>query len=250
MKNYRKFTQITLLLLSLSLVSVSCSEETLDPNNNNNQPSVSLHDIQGDWIRIGGNNPTNNGMKINVNEDIGTITDKQQSGFSDGDIKWMDIVGQGSGNYTHQELGSDYNYYPATINFGVDDTLRVDVNHSGAGNLQKWVREANFTPQSVYLEVLQGSWIRVGGNNPTNNDMVIDVEADNGIITDPALSGFDLGDLKWKDIYALNNNSFSYEELGSDNNYYPATMELGVADTLRIDVNNSGAGYIQKWVRQ
>jgi hypothetical protein len=159
-------------------------------------------------------------------------------------------VGQGSNNYTHSELGSDYNYYPATINFGVDDTLRVNVNNSGAGNIQKWVREANYTPQSVFLEVLQGEWIRVGGNNPVNNGIVIDVTDDTGTITDHNISDFENGDIKWKDIYAIDGNSFIYEELGSDDNYYTSTMELGVADTLRIDVNNSGTGNIQKWVRQ
>lgn len=249
MKTFKKYIKTMLLFTVLITVSVSCSSDSLEPDNNPPQQTYPLDDLQGNWIRIGGNNPTNNGMKINVNNDAGTITDAQQSNFMIGDIKWKDIVGQGSGNYTHQELGSDYNYYPAAISLGVDDTLRVDVNNSGAGNIQKWVRESHYTPQSVYLQVLQGSWIRVGGNNPVNNDIVIDVTDETGTISDPALSGFNIGDIKWKDIYALDGNSFIYEELGSDDNYYPATMELGVADTLRIDVNNSGTGNIQKWVR-
>ena len=249
MKAQLKF--IYLLIITLFTI-VSCSEDNLltPDQEQEEQQTYSLDDLQGDWIRIGGNNPTNNGIKINVLNDIGKITDAVQSGFMVGDIKWKDIVGQSSTYYTHSELGSDYNYYSASIDFGVDDTLRVNVNAAGAGNIQKWVREANYTPQSVFLEVLQGDWIRVGGNNPVNNGIIIDITDNTGTITDPVSSGFEIGDIKWKDIYAIDGNSFIYEELGSDDNYYPAEMELGAADTLRIDVNNSGTGNIQKWVRQ
>lgn len=246
-KNYNLFT---LLLITLSLVFVSCSEETLDLNDDWPQQTYSLDAIQGNWIRIGGNYPANNGMKVNVNNDLGKLTDANNSDFTNGDLKWKDIVALGSGQYSYKELGNDYNYYPSTINFGIDDTLRVSVNNAGAGNIQKWVREANYTPQSAYLEVLQGSWIRVGGNYLPNNGVVVDVDENTGTITDPALSDFNLGAIKWSNIYALNGNSFMYEELGNDSNYYPATMELGVADTLRIDVNNGGAGNVQKWIRQ
>jgi len=254
MKTLKKMSQIgkiSKMIMLLSFLAVSCTEDSLDLNNNQQQQQTyPLDDLQGDWIRIGGNNPANNGLKINVLNSTGKITDAQQSGFMVGDVKWKDIEGQSSGYYTHRELGSDYNYYSASIDFGTDDTLRVNVNAGGAGNIQKWVRQANYTPQSVFLEVLQDEWIRVGGNNPVNNGIVIDVNETTGTITDPNISDFELGDIKWKDIYALDGNSFIYEELGSDDNYYPAEMELGVADTLRIDVNNSGAGNIQKWVRQ
>ncbi|WP_452229110.1 hypothetical protein [Lacinutrix sp. MEBiC02404] len=251
MKLLKKNNLSLLLLTILTMVSVSCSIDSIENNDDDpQQQSTSLDALQGNWVRVGGNNPTNNGLKVNVQNNIGKVTDPQQSGFLAGDVKWKDMFGLGSGEYTHQELGSDYNYYPATIKYGVDDTLRIDVNHSGAGNIQKWVREANFTPQSVFLAELQGSWIRVGGNNPTNNGVVVDVVEDTGTITDASLSEFNLGDIKWKEVYALDANSFIYEELGSDYNYYPASMELGVADTLRISVNYSGSGNIQKWVRQ
>ncbi|GGG44440.1 hypothetical protein [Bizionia arctica] len=250
MKTLQKISLGVFFMITLSFLITSCSIDSLDSNDDQQQQQTyPLDDLQGNWIRIGGNNPTNNGMKLNVLDNIGEITFAAQSEFNIGDIKWKDIEGQSSGNYTHRELGSDYSYYAASIDFGVDDTLRVNVNNSGAGNIQKWVRESNYTPQSVFLAGLQGEWIRVGGNNPVNNGIVIDVEETTGTITDPHLSEFDLGDRKWKDIYAIDGNSFIYEELGSDNNYYTSTMELGVADTLRIDVNNSGAGNIQKWVR-
>ncbi|WP_452226460.1 hypothetical protein [Lacinutrix cladophorae] len=250
MKLLQTINQNFFLFTILAIVSVSCSIDGLEENEQQQQQSTSLNDLQGNWIRVGGNNPINNGVKIHVDNNIGKITEPQQSGYAIGDEKWIDIFGLGAGEYTHEELGSDYNYYPATIKYGVDDTLRVDVNHSGAGNIQKWVRESNYTPQSVFLEVLEGSWIRVGGNNATNNDLVIAVTNTTGTITDAALSGFNIGDVKWKDIYAIDANSFIYEELGSDYNYYNSFMELGVADTLSISVGYNGSGNIQKWVRQ
>lgn len=251
MKLLKNRKLIPLLLTMLTVILVSCSLDTDEINDEQEQQqSTSLADLQGHWIRVGGNNPVNNGLKVNVQNNTGVVVDPQQSGFSTGDVKWDAIFGLGSGDYEHQELGSDYNYYPATIKYGVDDTLRIDVNHSGIGNIQKWVREANFTPQSVFLEELRGNWIRVGGNNPTNNGVVVNVAEDTGTITDASLSEFNLGDIKWKEVYALDANSFIYEELGSDYNYYPASMEIGVADTLRISVNYSGSGNIQKWVRQ
>ncbi|MBU2940548.1 hypothetical protein KO494_13450 [Lacinutrix sp. C3R15] len=252
MKLCKQFNSSILLLTILTIFMVSCNIDDFEPmdNEQEQEQTFALDDLQGDWIRVGGNNPVNNGLKVNVQNDLGILTDAQQSGFVEGDIKWKNIVGLGNGAYTHDELGSDYNYYSATIQYGVDDTLRVDVNHSGLGNIQKWVREANFTPQSVFLQELEGSWIRVGGNNPVNNDVVVEVLNTNGTITDAALSGFSNGDIKWKDIYAIDANSFIYEELGSDYNYYTAEMEIGVADTLRISVNHNGTGNIQKWVRQ
>lgn len=252
MKLFKNTKPTILLLMMLTVILTSCSLDTNDINDEQEQQqeSTSLADLQGNWIRVGGNNPINNGLKVSVQNNTGVVVDPQQSGFIVGDVKWDAIFGLGSGDYEHQELGSDYNYYPATIKYGVDDTLRIDVNHSGAGNIQKWVREANFTPQSVFLEELVGNWIRVGGNNPTNNGVLVNVVENTGTITDASLSEFNIGDIKWKEVYALDANSFIYEELGSDYNYYPASMEIGVADTLRISVNYSGSGNIQKWIRQ
>ncbi len=225
-----------------------------DGNDNNNDGSdtseFSLDNIQGDWFRIGGNNPNNNGMKLTVTDNSGKIIEPEKSGFKVGDIKWKDIKGTDVNKYTHLELGSDYSYYSASFEFGVDDTLRVQVDLAAVGDFQKWVREENFTPQSKYLEVLQGFWVRVGGNNPANNGVEVEMTENTGKVTVPKESGFDVGAIKWKDIYALDGDSFTHMELGSDGSYYSATMEIGEADTLRIHVDSSGPGNIQKWVME
>jgi hypothetical protein len=103
------------------------------------------------------------------------------------------------------------------------------------------------------LDQIQGIWTRVGGNHPANNGMVIKLENNSGVVIDKAASNSSeiaIGDIKWKDIVANGNMKYRYQELGSDRNYYPASMELGVDDTLRISVDaQPGAGFIQKWVQ-
>ena len=132
MKTTIKF--ICLLFLSLVL---SCSSDDDNPA----PIQYNLNDIQGDWYRVGGNNPEYNGMLVNVANDIGTVRIPAASAFNIGDIKWKNIIGQANRTYTHNELGSDASYYDATMKLGVDDTLRVFVGTAGSGNEQKWVRQ-------------------------------------------------------------------------------------------------------------
>jgi len=96
---------------------------------------------------------------------------------------------------------------------------------------------------------LDQSWIRIESNNPSADGMVIKLVGTYGVVTDKAGSDFNIGDIKWKDILAIDKENFMYEELGSDNNYYESNMELHGDDTLRIMVGSSGAGNQQKWVR-
>ena len=107
--------------------------ETETPNN--------VEDLQGDWFRVGGNNPANNGMLVRVIEEQGVIILPQDSGFEKEDIKWKDILSTETEKYNYMELGSDYSYYDAQMEIGNDDTLRISVAAAGAGNIQKWVRD-------------------------------------------------------------------------------------------------------------
>jgi|GEM_PF-2018453 len=132
MKTKSKLSYVLILLISLSCSNNDTDEPISEP--------VSLANIQGNWFRVGGNNPANNGIMVNVNEDTGEIILPQESGFLQGDIKWKDIVGEDVNNFNHMELASDYNYYDGEMTLGSDDTLRISVNSVGAGNIQKWVR--------------------------------------------------------------------------------------------------------------
>lgn len=132
MKTTMKIAAIFLLSLFISCSSDDDGDEKLGFN---------LEQIQGQWTRVGGNNPSNNGMIINVENDKGFIVAPAESGFDVGDVKWKDIVAQDETHYRYGELGSDYSYYPSSIRFGVDDTLRISVDQQpGSGFIQKWVR--------------------------------------------------------------------------------------------------------------
>lgn len=237
---------IFLLVIMMTVLS-GCSEWL---EGDSKDSDFNLDNIQGIWVRIGGNNPVNNGIKVKVADFDGKVIDKSHSEYHVGEIKWKEIIAKSENDFDHLELGSDRNYYPGSIEIGMDDTLRLWVEAAGLGNIQKWVREANFTPQSTFLKVLHGNWLRVGGNNPVNNGVKVKVVNHEGEVIDKSKSGYQVGEIKWKDIYAIDGESFLYQELGSDRNYYSASMEMGMDDTLRLSVEAAGPGNIQKWVRE
>ncbi len=129
MKTTIKFTY----LLILVIIAGSCSKK-------DDTPPFNLDALQGKWYRIGGNNPGANGMEITVTHDQGVITNQANTSLPLNGTKWKDITATRENSYEHGELGSDGNYYNGFMELGVDDTLRIWVNHIGAGNEQKWVR--------------------------------------------------------------------------------------------------------------
>src|SRR5690606_22016640 len=120
----------------LAAVIVSCSgdDDTVD------DPQYNLDDLQGKWFRAYSNNPDSDGMEVTVMGDEGKVTNVAGSNFPLNSIKWKDIIATDIKKYKHSERGSDSNYYEATMELGQDDTLRINVGHGGAGNMQKWVR--------------------------------------------------------------------------------------------------------------
>ncbi|WP_204345757.1 hypothetical protein [Psychroserpens algicola] len=130
-------TQLKIICLLVSILYYGCSDDdgnTLPTSPNN------LEALQGDWYRVGWNNPDFKGMKVNVNEDQGTLLEPALSNFQVDDIKWQNIMQTDTYQYRYKDLTSSYNYFDATMTFGVDDTLRIDVANSGIENIQKWVR--------------------------------------------------------------------------------------------------------------
>lgn len=130
MKVITKFVGLFLLAL---VVSCSSDDETIENQYN-------LDDIQGKWYRSYSNNPSSDGMEVTVSGNQGKVTNPAASNFPLNSIKWKDIIATDIKKYQHNELGSDGNYYEATMELGQDDTLRISVGHGGAGNMQKWVR--------------------------------------------------------------------------------------------------------------
>lgn len=174
-----KTTMKTICLLFLSLF-LGCSSD----DNDAAPPQYNLDNIQGDWYRVGGNNPEYNGMLVNVANNTGTVVTPAGSTFTVGDVKWKEIVARPNNAYDHKELGSDQAYYEATMQLGVDDTLRISVGNSGVGNEQKWVRQLSelndCSPYQVgdYTAVKSGTWLEV--NDEHNYPGLLSAVADPG----------------------------------------------------------------------
>ncbi len=232
-------------MLALFLLLMASGCELLEDSSMPTGDLPQLSFLEGEWLRVDGNNTSGNGMRVNVANDYAVILDPAQTSLKGGDTKWKTIVPSAANLFEHQELGSDYNYYAASIKIINDDEIEINVVASGAGNFQRWVR-ANAATGS---DKLQGPWTRVESNNPANDFMQVDVQGDLATITDKAQSGFNVGDIKWKNIIETSSTSFDHDELGSDGLYYPGTITLVNDSTLEIAVGSSGAGNAQKWVR-
>jgi len=141
---------LSMLLTGTFIIFTGCSKEavieTIDIIEEAIEEETKLDKLNGNWIRVASNNPTADGILIGMSGTSGTILDKSGSGFSVGDIKWKNIEAVDNENFNHEELGSDYKYYEASMILKADDTLRVSVVSPGAGNVQKWVREGEYTP--------------------------------------------------------------------------------------------------------
>ncbi len=150
---FKKHIAKAILICFFGVISAlfnACSPEsvveTIDIIEEGVETEATLDNLNGEWIRIASTNPVADGIIIDMSGTSGIIIDKAGSGFAEGDLKWKDIKAVDTENFTHEELGSDGAYYQATMLLKSDDTLRISVGSSGAGNAQKWVREGQYTP--------------------------------------------------------------------------------------------------------
>lgn len=129
-----KATTKFMYLFMLAFTFVSCTTD-----DNSDGDSYNLNDIQGKWYRAYSNNPSADGMEVTASDNNGTITDPASSEFSLNSIKWKNIIAKGVKKYEFQDFHSNGSYYNAFMELD-NDTLRISVGHTGAGNEQKWVR--------------------------------------------------------------------------------------------------------------
>ncbi|MGS0525600.1 hypothetical protein ACU8V7_10745 [Zobellia nedashkovskayae] len=97
--NYELPKIALILFLVLALVS-SCSNDDDDEDMEEEKKELTLDNLKGSWIRIASNNISNDGIIIEMKDAQGTIADKADSSFSNGDIKWKDIAPSDTENYT------------------------------------------------------------------------------------------------------------------------------------------------------
>lgn len=149
-RNKKSIVTLAILFVAIGILSIACSKESvieaIDTIEDAIETELTLDNLNGDWIRVASNNAVADGIIIAMSATSGEITDKAGSGFNVGDIKWKGIQATDEENFKYEELGSDGNYYPATMLLKSDDTLRISVGSSGAGNTQKWVREGEYIP--------------------------------------------------------------------------------------------------------
>jgi hypothetical protein len=184
---YQRFVQQSLLLVFASFLLVWTGCKTEDPLDDVDT-QAELAKLADTWVRVLSNNPSQDGMKVRANDGIGTVTDKAASSYNVGDVKWSAIEPVASNEYNYEELGSDGNYYPASM-VRDQDTIRINVANSGAGNEQKWVREGNYTApgpsaETITLDCSGISTATTWRNGPAAidyivpNGCVVDIKAD------------------------------------------------------------------------
>lgn len=81
-------------------------------------------------------------MIVNMEDSQGVLIDPAGTPFKAGDIKWKEIVAQDDKHHRFYDLVNDrITYEPASIRFGIDDTLRIKIDSDvNLGHIQKWVR--------------------------------------------------------------------------------------------------------------
>lgn len=129
---------------------------------------ISADLLLGDWVRVGGNNPRNNGMRIRVVGDsegvraiLTAMPPTGSTALRVGELIWTDFDGWG----TLSVRGSDGAYYSAsfTITEGAETVrdiasrLEIDIDHNGRGNDQTWERAGTS---------IDGDWVLVDSNDP------------------------------------------------------------------------------------
>lgn len=212
--------------------------------------------INGTWVRVESSNPSNDCLKIVISGEVGVVFDnpKNVSWLDEGDYLWREITHvERFTSYELRVLGSDGNYYEATLELEGTNTLNLTIDASGAGATQKWIRvDADEVVGDCKTSDLNGNWTRVQSNNSSNDGMRMRIENEEGILTFVPTSSqsYSVGDLVWRDIQATADlNQFTCEVLGSDNNYYPATIEVQDDNVIELTIGSSGSGNIQTWER-
>lgn len=189
-----------------------------------------------DWIRVGGNNPRYDGMRIRIEGGRATLTAMPSSGptsFRVGQVLWRGVAGPGP----VEVRGSDGAYYAARLAADGPDRLNIDVEHNGAGNDQTWDRAG---------PSIDGEWVLVAGGGEEIEGIRVQVEGDRATVRylpRTAPRAFRVGDLLWRGIGA----GGRLEALSGSRRYRTGTASLVGDERLRVVLDADGT--VQRWAR-
>ena len=129
------YTKYSFYLMLVFIFCLACEDPTEE-----NGEQASLEDIAGEWLRIESNNDPADGITINIENGQAVITDAANANFEVNDILWINIMPSGPESYSLEVLGSDGNYYEASITMVDRNEMSLSIAAAGAGNAQKWQR--------------------------------------------------------------------------------------------------------------
>lgn len=232
------------VLLGLLLVSLPACD-ILDPEDD--EP-VGLQALDRLWTRTASSNSSNDGIKILVETNAAqTVVVPSTSTYAIEETLWRDIRHQGDNVFSLQVLGSDGNYYDATLELNENLTrASLEIDLGGAGSQQTW--EAYPDPEGDELDRIAREWTRTSSSASSNDGMRLDMDGSQGTLTFvPSSSfGFEVGDVLWRDVTPISIVEYTLEVLGSDGSYYPAIMERVGSSRLEVYVVFPG-GPRQTW---
>lgn len=106
---------------------------------------------------------------------------------------------------------------------------------------------------------LNGNWVRIESTKPKYDSMVVVFDAATavGVITSvPSGGSFATTSVKWRDVTPEAGPTFTFEDLGSDGNYYEGIMTYKPSDanghsvlTLEVEFGGHQNGETQTWKR-
>lgn len=190
--------------------------------------------LQGDWLRVDGNNPPNNGMRLRIEGDEGQLTFMPPGGiggFRAGQILWQEIAADG----TLLVQGSDGNFYDSELTWEGPDRFHIDVDRAASpGNDQTWERAG---------PSIDGEWVLSAPGAP-GDGLKIRVEGDAAVVAylpRTAPRWLRTGVTVWRAIRAG-----GLEEQVSAGRWSAAKIAAVESERLVVEL---GKGVMQVWLR-
>lgn len=197
--------------------------------------SETLAGLAGSWLRVDGNNPANDGMRMRIEGATASLTFMPATGiggFRVGQEMWKEIAPDGTLNV----VGSDGRYYHSKITWDGPDRFDLDIDRDASpGNDQTWERAG----PDIY-----GEWHLVGPESSPDVGLKVLVDGGEGTIRflGPGSSRWlRTGTFLWRNI-----RGGTLEAQVGNRLWDTATIELRGDDTLVLDF---GKDITQTWSR-